>query len=76
MVNLLGIGEFSVERLADCRCALTEQAMIALDLRNGNRISPHPKRTMNSTAARRLRLPQDGTRRNTSHALAHTPPLP
>ena len=37
---------------------------------------PHPKHTTKSTAARRPRPPRDGARRNTSHALAHTCPLP
>ena len=39
-------------------------------------ISPHPKHTTKSTAARRPRPPRDGVRRTTSHALAHTRPLP
>ena len=39
-------------------------------------IPPHPKHTTKSTAARRPRPPRDGVRRNTSHALAHTRPLP
>ena len=37
---------------------------------------PHPEHTTKSTAARRPRPPRDGVRRNTSHALAHTRPLP
>ena len=35
-----------------------------------------PKHTTKSTAARRPRQPRDGMRQNTSHALAHTRPLP
>ena len=41
-----------------------------------NKIPPHPKHTTKSTADRWLRPPRDGVRRNTSHALAHTRPLP
>ena len=37
---------------------------------------PHPKNTTKSAAARRPRPTRDGARRNTSHALAHTRPLP
>ena len=35
---------------------------------------PHPKHTTKATAARRPRPARDGTRGNTSHALAHTRP--
>ena len=38
--------------------------------------TPHPKHTTKSTATRRPRPPQDIARRNTSHTLAHTCPLP
>ena len=37
---------------------------------------PRSKYATISTAARRPRPPRDGARRNTSHALAHTHPLP
>ena len=37
---------------------------------------PHPKHTTKSTAARRPRPTQNGMRGNTSHALAHTLPIP
>ena len=37
---------------------------------------PHPKHTTKTTAAWRRRPPPDGMQRNTSHALAHTRPLP
>ena len=40
------------------------------------KIPPHPEHTTKSTAARRPRPPLDGLRRNMSHALAHTRPLP
>ena len=36
----------------------------------------HPKHTTKSTAARRPRHTRDGMQGNTSHALAHTVPLP
>ena len=37
---------------------------------------PHPKHTTKATASRRPRPTRDGARRNTSHALVHTHPLP
>ena len=40
------------------------------------KIPPHPQHTTKSTAVRRSRLPRNGARQNTSHALAHTRPLP
>ena len=53
----------------------------AFEGKNKNRkknhdIPPHPKHTTTSTAARQPRPPRDGVRGNTSHALAHTRPLP
>ena len=40
------------------------------------KISPHRKHTMKPTSAQRPRPPRDGARKLTSHALAHTRPLP
>ena len=37
---------------------------------------PHPEHTTKAAAARRTRPPRDDARKNTSHALAHTLPLP
>ena len=40
------------------------------------KIPPHRKHTTKPTSAQRPRPPRDSARRNTSHALAHTRPLP
>ena len=40
------------------------------------KIPPHRKHTTKATSARRPRPPRDGARKNTSHASAHTRPLP
>ena len=42
MVLLVGIGKFSVGKLADCRCPFTESTLNALDLRNSKWIPLHP----------------------------------
>ena len=39
-------------------------------------IPPRPKHTSKSSTARRPRSPRDDMQRNTSHAFAHTRPLP
>ena len=91
MVHLVGIGghEFSVGRLDGRRSPFTESTLTALGLSQPEVVCtnfktqyhgkhenlPHPKHTMKSTSARRLRTPRDGVRRKTSRALAHTFPL-
>ena len=88
----LGGHEFSVGRLAGCRSPFTESTLTPLDLSQPEVVCtilkiqnhswktrlnpPHPKHTTKSTATRRPLPPRDGMRRNTSHALAHTRPLP
>ena len=42
-------------------------------MENTEKNSPHPKHTTKFTAARRPRPTRDGARRNTFHALAHSP---
>ena len=55
-------------------CAFEEKRKIEKKTRKKN--PPDPKHTTKSTAARRPRPTRDRIRGNTSHALAHTLPLP
>ena len=61
--------------------AVSGRVLLVYEFENANswkarKNPPHPDHTTKAAAARRPQPPRDGARKNTSHALAHTRPLP